>query len=246
MAWLRILGAFAAVVLGILLLRELHPLLVLVIVVSGTWYGVSKLRAEQARDRRTGTELLGLRRSTEDPFGIASYPLQVFARSDEPVVTEVSWGPWQHMNVRVFAAAVRAPNVDGVAPIAGPTTNALAGVFTNLVADVPTVIIEPQVFATLFPRRPTVPRIATGDPAFDDRWTVWTEDPAFAPSILTDDVRAWLLSLGDAWGIELSARIAMIYGRCPEQPDVVAVLEILSGLLRRVPEGLFEPRRPAG
>jgi hypothetical protein len=36
----------------------------------------------------------------------------------------------------------------------------------------------------------------------------------------------------------------MVYGRRPDQPDVVAVLELLGGFLRRMPQDLLEPRPP--
>jgi hypothetical protein len=248
MAWLRWLVVLVGLVLAVLFLRQLPTLLVLLIVVSATWWGISRLRAADRVERRTGTELLGLRRETTDPFGLAAYPVQLFRRADEVVVDEVSWGSWRQIDVRIFGATATVPAVfapgDTPAAADGAKTG-FAGVLTNLGADVPAVVLEPDVLATAFARVPALGRATTGDPAFDARWTVWTDDPSFASAFLSPELRTWLTTLGEEWGFELSARIAMVYGRRPDHPDVVAVLELLAGFLRRIPQDLLEPRPPA-
>lgn len=233
MAWLRILGAFAALILAVLLLRQLPALVVLAVVGGATWYGTRLIRRDHRAAQRTGVELLGLERETSDRFGIAGYPLQLFTRSEGATVDEVAWGPWRGLDVRVFSGGVRAP---AVLETAGEGRTPVAGVLTSLTSEVPSLVIEPQAFATMFERPPALARVETFDDAFDATWSVWSRDEAFARSILADGVRSWLVSLGDAWGVELSARIAMVYGRRPERADVVAVLEILAGFLRRVPD----------
>jgi hypothetical protein len=245
MAWLRLLGAFVALVVVVLLLQRLPTLVVLVLVVAGTWWAASKLRASERKEqRRTGTEWLGLERATDDRFGIAAFPVQLFRRADEMVVDETSWGTWRGLDVRVFGATAAVPDVMGVTPEATQRVG-FAGVLTNLAADVPPVVLEPQVLATAFARAPALGRVTTGDPAFDSRWTVWTDDAGFGRSLVGPELRTWLTDIGDEWGFELSARIAMVYGRRPDQPDVVDVLELLAGLLRRVPQDLVEHLPPA-
>ena len=246
MAWLRLLGAFVALVLVVLVLRQLPTLVVLVLMVAGTWWVASRLRAEARKERRTGTELLGLERAEDDRFGIVSFPLQLFRRVDEVVVDETAWGTWRGVDVRVFGATAALPDVFGtVSATKAPVTAGFAGVLTNLAVEVPPVVLEPQVLSTAFARVPALGRATIGDAAFDARWTVWTDDPAFAASLLDPELRTWLDGVGDEWGFELSARIAMVYGRRPEQPDVVAVLHLLAGLLRRVPQDLLEHPPPA-
>jgi hypothetical protein len=249
MAWVRLLVALVVLVLAVLFLRQLPTFIVLVLVVSGTWWGISRLRAADRIERRTGTELLGLRRETSDPFGLVAYPVQLFRRSDQMAVDEVSWGSWRQIDVRIFGATAIAPVVlapaDASVAAAGRAKTGFAGVLTNLGSDVPAVVLEPEVLATAFARVPALGRATTGDGAFDARWTVWTDDPSFASALLTPELRTWLTTLGEEWGFELSARIALVYGRRPDHPDVVAVLELLAGFLRRMPQDLLEPRPPA-
>jgi hypothetical protein len=244
MAWLRVLAVLAAVVVLTLVLRQLPALVVLVIVIAGSWALVRRLRADQTRDRRTGAELLGLRRETSDPFGIAGYPLQMFGRSDAAAVDDVAWGPWRGLEVRAFGASMRAPVVPGTSPPSPPNTS-IAAVLTNIGEDAPAVVVEPQAFATMFERPPSLARATTGDRAFDAVWSVYCDDAGFARALLDEGMRRWLLDLGDTWGVELSARIAMVYTRASERPDVVSVLDVLAGFLRRVPEELLVTRPPA-
>jgi hypothetical protein len=174
--------------------------------------------------------------------------VQLFRRADEMVVDEVSWGAWRQIDVRIFGATATVPAVfapaDASAKAADRAKTGFAGVLTNLAVDVPAVVLEPDVLATAFARIPALGRATTGDAAFDARWTVWTDDPSFASALLSPELRTWLTTLGEEWGFELSARIAMVYGRRPDQPDVVAVLELLGGFLRRMPQDLLEPRPP--
>ena len=244
MAWLRIVAAIAGLVVVVLVLRLLPPLVVLVLVIWGTTWLVRRVRADQASDRRVGAELLGLRRETSDPFGIAGYPLQLFARSDDGVVEDVAWGPWRGLEVRAFGASVRAPAVPGIVAAVPPTTS-IAAALTNIAAEAPPIVLEPEIFATRFERQPSMARVTTGDRAFDAAWTVRCDDAAFAGALLDDAMRRWLLDIGDMWGFELSARIALVFAVASDRPDVVSVLDLLAGFLRRVPDGLLVTRPPA-
>ncbi|HYG72100.1 MAG TPA: hypothetical protein VEC15_07415 [Actinomycetota bacterium] len=244
MAWVRVLGVLASVVVLTLVLRQLPALVVLVVVIGGSWWLVRRVRTEQIRDRRSGAELLGLRRETSDPFGIAGYPLQLFGRSEDATVDDVAWGPWRGLEVRAFGASMRAPTVPGTSLTSAPTTS-MAAVLANIAEDAPPIVVEPQVFATMFERPPALAAVTTGDRAFDAVWSVYCDDAGFARALLDDAMRRWLLDLGDTWGVELSARMAMVYAPASERPDVVSVLEILAGFLRRVPEDLLVTRPPA-
>jgi hypothetical protein len=244
MAWLRIAAALAGLVVAVLLLRVLPPIVVLLAVIAVSWLVARRMRASVRRDVRTGTEVLGLRRETSDPFGLASFPLQVFSRSEDVSIDEVAWGTWRGMEVRAFGATALAP---GTTPDGGGASSrtAIAGVLTNVAGDAPSVVIEPEVFATMFPRLPALGRVDLDDDALAASWTVWSDDAAFARSLLSEPMRAWLRSLGDAWAVEVSDRIALVYGRRPERADVVAVLELLGELVRLLPEDPSTPSRPA-
>jgi hypothetical protein len=98
---------------------------------------------------------------------------------------------------------------------------------------------------TVFERPPALQPVEVGDPAFDDVWSVWASDPAFARTLLGEQVRAWLGSLRERWAIEVTARLAMVYGPQPEHPDVFEVLETLREFLDRLPQDLRSSSPPA-
>ena len=237
--WVRVVGAFAAIVIAAFFLRLLPPLLVLALLIAGFWYASHRLRTAERAARPVGAELLGLKRETADPFGLLGYPLQLFSRSGEPAIDELVWGRWRGLEVRVFGLSLRAPSLSADAV----GRSSVAGALTTLGRTVPSVVAEPQAFVTAFERAPELERVAVGDDAFDDVWAVWSSDPSFALEVLTPEMRDWLGALGERWGIELGERIAMVYGPTPERADVVAVLEALHELLAHLPAD--HPSSPA-
>jgi hypothetical protein len=236
MKWAYLVGACVAVVLAVVFLKWLPPLVVLALLIGGLWYASHRLRKEEIRQRPAGAELLGLKRETEDPFGLLGYPLQLFSRSGEPSIDELVWGPWRGLEVRIFGVSFRAPSLAATEQRAS-----FAAALTALEAELPSLVVEPQVFQTRFERPPALARITTGDDAFEATWSSWSSEPA-AGELLDPDTRGWLRSLGDRWGFELSGRIAMVYGPRPERPDVIPVLEVLHELAGRA--GAARPSTP--
>ena len=242
--WVRVVAVVVLVVFATLLLKVLPPVLVFGLFVAGLSYGAALFRradrAERAR-RGTGAEILGLRRETSDPFGLVSYPVQLFDRTTDPSIDELVWGTWRGLEVRVFGTSFRAPSLS----TDDETRTSFAGAISTLPADVPSVVIEPQAFVMAFERPPALDRVDVGDPAFDDVWSVWASDPAFARTVVGEEVREWLGALRERWAIELTARLAMIYGPRSEHADVVEVLETLKGFLDRLPQDLRSSSPPA-
>jgi hypothetical protein len=226
MKWAYLVGASVAVVLAVVVLKWLPPLGVLALLIGGLWYASHRLRKEEVRARPAGAELLGLKRETEDPFGLLGYPLQLFSRSDEPAIDELVWGPWRGLEVRVFGVSFRAPSLSGA-----EQRSSFAAALTALDVELPSLLAEPQVFLTRFERPPALARVPTNDDAFEASWSAWSSDPGAARELLDPDAREWLRSLGDRWGVELSGRIAMVYGPRPERADVIPVLEALKELV---------------
>lgn len=239
-AWVRVLGAFAAVVVAAGVLRSLPAAAVLALLVGGFMYANHRLRAAQRAERRTGAELLGLRRETQDPFGLLGYPLALLSRSEEPRIDELAWGRWRNLETRVFVVSMRAPSLPGAE--AGRVSFGCALAFVD--AAFPAFVVEPQVFLTLTERPPGLPHATTGDPRFDTTWSVWSEGEIASRPMVDDDTRAWLGGLGERWGFELRGSIAMVYGPTPERADLVAVLETLRELLDRI--GIVASASPAG
>ena len=206
----------------------------------------ARRRAEGATHRHRAARPASVR--ARRPFRDRVVPVAaVRAAPTRSSSTRSRWGTWRQLEVRVFGATAAAPDVLGMA--ATPTaaarpTAAFAGVLPNLASTCPPSSSSRRCSHGVR-ARPGARAGDDGDVAFDARWTVWTDDPTFASSLLAPELRTWLRPSATHWGFELSARIAMMYGRRPDLPDVVPVLELLAGLLGRVPEDLPEHRPPA-
>jgi hypothetical protein len=238
--WARVLLVLVAAVGGALLLRVVPPLLVLALFIGGVAYINYRFRRAVRQAPRTGAELLGLKRETEDPFGILGYPIALFARGSDPAVDELVWGTWNGLDVRVFAVSLVAPTLPGHPPQRASFACAL----TRLEADLPALVIEPSTFVTRIERAPTTPAVEIDDPRFVAAFHVWSEDPAFARTLLVQDLGDWLGSLDARWGVEVRGRIAMVYGPRPDRPDVVSILEVLKELVDQVPKDVLAAHPP--
>jgi hypothetical protein len=238
--WARVLLVLLVAVGGALLLRVVPPILVLGLFVGGVTYINHRVRRAVRKGPRTGAELLGLKRETEDPFGILGYPIALFARGSEPAIDELVWGTWNGLDVRVFAVSLVAPALPGHPPQRASFACAL----TRLDADLPAVVVEPGTFVTRIERAPTAPPVEIDDARFTAAFHVWSEDPAFARALLDQDLRDWLGSLDPRWGVEVHGRIAMVYGPRPDRPDVVSILEALKDFVGRVPKDVLAAHPP--
>jgi hypothetical protein len=221
---------FAAIVIATLVLKQLPAIVVLVVVFGAFWYGADRFRKAHRVGRPGGAELLGLRRETGDPFSLTSLPVELFTRMSEPSVDELVWGTWRGLDVRVFGLSFDGPTT----PNRAPERERFGVALTNIADDVRATVIEPQLFVTRLARPPALERVETGDAPFDEAWSLWSADAAAARAFANDDVRSWVRTLGEGWGVEANGRVALVYGPAPERPDVVGVLEILLAFATRV------------
>lgn len=238
--WARVLLVLVAAVGGALLLRVVPPLLVLSLFIGSVSYINYRFRRAVRQAPRTGSELLGLKREAEDPFGILGYPIALFTRGSDPAIDELVWGTWNGLDVRVFAVSLLAPTLPGHPPQRASFACALA----RLEADLPGVVIEPGAFVTRIERAPAVPVVEIDDPRFSAAFNVWSEDAAFARDLLIQDLRDWLGSLDSRWAVELHGRIAIVYGPRPDRPDVISILETLKDLLEQMPKDVLAAHPP--
>jgi hypothetical protein len=240
--WTAIVAGFVALVVAAFFLRLLPPIVVLVLFVAGAAYANTRLkRLAKEEVGKTGAEVLGLRRETGDPFGLLAFPLALFSRTTDPGVDELVWGQWRGLDVTVFGLGFDAPSLPG-----STRRTALACALARIDATFPSVIAEPQAMMTSFERAPTFPPVELEDEAFEREWNVWSDDEPFARELLDTDMRDWLGSLGDAWGIEVHEKMAIVYGPRPSRPDVFGVLDALKGLLDHIPSELRATRRSSG
>jgi hypothetical protein len=239
--WSLVAAAFVAAVVAAFFLRALPGIVVLILFVGGGIY-VSTLLKRQAKGevKKTGAEMLGLKREVGDPFGLLAFPLALMARTSEPRIDELVWGPWRGIDVTVFGLSFDAPTLPGTPP----KRSAFACALAKVDAGFPSVVAEPQALLTAFERAPTGTPVEVGDPPFDRAWNVWSEDEGFARELMGPDMRDWLRSLGDGWGMEVHGKIAIVYGRRPGRPDVFAILEALKGLLDHIPTELRSAHPP--
>lgn len=223
---------FLAAVVAVVFLRALPGIVVFVLFVAGAVFGTSRLKRQAKEDvGKTGAEMLGLRRETADPFGLLGFPLALFSRTSHPEITELVWGPWRELDVTVFGLSFDAPSLSN-SPRA---RTVFACALTKVDASFPSVVAEPQSMMTSFERAPTSTHVELDDPGFDHEWNVWSEDDSFARALFDEPMRDWLRSLDDAWAIEVSGSMALVYGPRPTTPDVFGVLEALKGLVEHVP-----------
>jgi hypothetical protein len=234
-------AAFVAVVVAAFFLRALPGIVVLILFVGGGAYVTTLLRRRvKGEVVKTGAEMLGLKREVGDPFGLLAFPLALMARTSEPRVDELVWGPWRGIDVTVFGLTFDAPTLPG----SPPTRSALACALAQVDAGFPSVVAEPQALLTSFERPPAGTRVEVGDPRFDQAWNVWSEDEGFARKLLGPAMRDWLRSLGDRWGMEVQGKMAIVYGLRPDRPDVFVILEALKGVLEHIPAELRAAHPP--
>jgi hypothetical protein len=241
--WTAVVAGFVAVVVAAFFLRLLPAIVVLALFVGGTAYMSNWLkRRAKAEVGKTGAEVLGLKREVGDPFGLLAFPLALFSRTTDPEVDELVWGSWQGIDVTVFGLTFDAPSL----PSSPRRRAAFACALARVDASFPSLVAEPQAMMTSFERAPTFTAVELEDAAFEREWNVWSDDHSFALGLLDPAMRDWLRSLGDAWGIEVHEKIAIVYGLRPARPDVFGVLDALKGLLDHIPSELRASRRSSG
>jgi hypothetical protein len=237
--WPRAIALGLAVIVAALLLKAAHPLIVLAVFVAGFAVAYVRLRRSARPRGQADPGLLGLQRTTTDPFGILGYPLLLLPRTADPTIDEVVWGRWRAIDVHVFALTFDPP------PVAGPpqprTTFSCA--MTGLGDDLRALVVEPRMFGAALSGSPGLEAFEVDDAAFVGAMRAWSADAAFARGVLDPSGREWVRSLEPRWGFEVAGRIAMVYGPRSE-PDVTEILEVLRGLLARLPGQRETPRPP--
>jgi hypothetical protein len=238
--WPRVLAIGAAAILAALLLKLAHPVLVLAVFIAIMLALYVVLRRVRDTERVVGTELLGLRPESADPFRISALPLALLSRTSDPSVADASAGRWRGLDVQTFGLTFRPPPVAGTTP--EPT------VFSCAVADVEVVrgalVAEPRLFRASMPDPPPEPGFETGDETFDGSMSAWSGDDDLATAFLTPAARAWLLSLDLRWGLEIRDGLVAVYGPKPARPDLVSTLEMLRDVIDRLPADLGAARPP--
>jgi len=239
--WPRAVAIGVAVILAALLLKSAPPWAVAAVLAGGFGVAYVVVRRRAKASRRPPTEPSGLQRAPGDPFGILAYPLVLPSRTADPAIEDVIWGRWRAIDVHVFGLAFGAPPVTD-----RPDERIVyACAMTRVGPALPSLVVEPQLFATSLAEPPSLPVVQTGDPAFDEAMRVWASDAAFADALLDPAMRTWLGSVQPGWGVELGGHVAMVYGPKPEEPDVEPVLEVLGGLLAHLPADEGAARPPA-
>ncbi len=237
----RALALGVVVILAALLLKFLPPILVLAVFVGGiTLVYTTGRRRARTPELRDGSDLLGLKRETSDPFGILGYPLALFGRAHDPAIDDLVWGRWRGLEVHSFALSFQPPSPTD--ELASRTTFACA--MATVDEPHPGLVIEPQTFLTRLQVVPPGQAMEVGDAWFDATMNAWCEDEAFATRMLDDPGRAWLRSLDQQWGVEVRGQVALVYGPRPDRPDLIATLETLRSLLELLPNDQGAARPP--
>lgn len=229
--WVRLLLVAAGVIGAALLLKVLPAFLVLALFVLGVaaLARVLKQRSErEAVEGRAGA--LGLRREAHDPFGLRALSLSLFERAPEGAIEGVLWGTWRGVEVRAFDLAFGAA-LPGGASVRRVFSCALGQVGGSM----PAVVVEPRSFLTMLPEPPALDPLEVTGGRFADLFDVRGADAGVARSVLDERVRGWLLGLDEAWGFEVHERAVLVYGPRPDRADAAVALDVLVGLLDRLP-----------
>ncbi|HEX5949382.1 MAG TPA: hypothetical protein VFZ96_00110, partial [Actinomycetota bacterium] len=200
--WVRLLGVFAAVVAAALLLKVLHPLLVLALLIGGVAYANHVLTVKPKRERtRTTAALLGLRAGPDVQAAMSALPFALLERP-RATTSEVMAGPWRGTEVRLFDLETM-PSVDvGVVHTPRRFTCAVA----PLPIETPHLVAEPEAFLTSGPDHADLPAVTVGDGRIDAAYDIRCEQPGFAASFVAGDVARWLLEQDDAVAFETRGR----------------------------------------
>lgn len=228
--WLRLLGLFAGIVLVVLLLKVLHPLIVLAMMIGGIVYLNHVLTVKPKREvSRTTADFLGLEVMPDGPTEILAYP---FALLDRPgaLVRDVMVGPWRGVQVHLFdletTSSMPVPGSDGV--------RRWSCALAPLPFETPHLVAEPHAFLTAEPDRPNLAVCTVESQKLASAFDIRSEDPAFASSFLRDGVADRLLEQEDRIAVETRAHMVLLYGPVMPAKDRDLLLAILHGFLEAV------------
>lgn len=228
--WLRLLGLFAGIVVAVLLLKVLHPLIVLAMLIGGIVYLNHVLTVKPKREgSRTTAELLGLEPMPDGPAEILSYPFALLGRP-RALVRDVMVGPWRGVQVHLFdletTSSMPVPGSDGV--------RRWSCVLAPLPLETPHLVAEPHAFLTAEPDRSDLAVCTVESPRLASALEVRSEDPAFASSFLRDGVADLLLEQEDRIAVETRGRLVLLYGPAIPAKDRDLLLGTLHGFLDAV------------
>jgi|GEM_PF-3286946 len=230
--WQRLLTLFGAVVLAVLVLRVLPGPVVLALFVAGIAVANHMLRRAPKREiSGPAAEVLGLEATAQDPFGIAAYPLSLFDRGSDGRLTDLMYGRWGALDVKVFDYTYTSSvAVEGVLGDRAFTCALTAAPLASR-----HLVVEPEAFLTAGPDHPALPEVTVGSERFDRSYDARCDDPGSAAAILDDGLTSWLLEQGERWGLELHGRLVMLYAPKVLADDRPTVLDALKELLDQIP-----------
>jgi hypothetical protein len=228
--WLRLVGLFAGIVVAVLLLKVLHPLIVLAMLIGGIVYLNHVLTVKPKREgSRTTAELLGLEPMPDGSAEILAYPFALLGRA-HALVRDVMVGPWRGVQVHLFdletTSSMSIPGSDGV--------RRWSCVLAPLPLETPHLVAEPLAFLTAEPDRPNLAVCTVESPRLASAFDVRSEDPAFASAFLRDGVADRLLEQEDRIAVETRSRMVLLYGPAIPAKDRDVLLGTLHGFLDAV------------
>jgi hypothetical protein len=228
-AWARLALGFVAVVVAAVFLKQLPAVIVLSLLVGGLVVMNARLKPRGSREPgAVDARVLGLEYAAEDPFGLVELPLVLFGRGSDPVASDVLSGPWHGLAVRAFDLSLEV-DVPGAGSVRRRLTCAIAPAAAS-----PRFVIEPLWFLLPFP--PDAPETMRPDATeLASAYTVRSDDPAFAASVLDDRLRRWLVGNDERWAFELGGGVLLAYRPTERGGDTFEALETVRAILDRVP-----------
>lgn len=191
---------------------------------------------------------LNMRFAESDPFGLLDEPFALFRMSSASFgeVTNVLWGPWRDLQVRVFDYAYLRTDHDVVR---------LSCAMAAIPGGWPDLTIRPTTTLSSVVGELTGSEIGFESEAFGRAFDVRSEDRRFASALIDARMIEWLLELTPRVGFEIRGSWILAYRAQVWPWELEEVLSVLDGYIDHVPRAVrslypetFPPRpdRPRG
>jgi hypothetical protein len=198
-------------------------------VMIGFFLAVAWLRD---RPRQNAAELearrLGLRFSAKDDAALLDEPFALFRRTRRRYgeLTNVLWGPWHGLEVRVF---------DYEYMISENNWRHLSCAVAAIPGGWPALVIQPETLVTTVADHLALPDIEFELEQFNRMFEVRCEDRKFAGALVDARMIEWLMGRSPLPGFEINGRWILAYRNQVQPWELDAVLGLLESFVERIP-----------
>jgi hypothetical protein len=199
------------------------------------WY----LKQKRIKELAAAATQLGLRFSTEDPFGTLGEPFRLFRKGDGQGVENVMWGSWQEMELRQFDFWYYEESTDSKGN-RSKTYYRFNCVLTPIEAACSDLTIDHENLFTRLADALSFHDIEFESEAFNRAFNVKCSDKKFANDFVDARMIDWLMQHGDGYSFEVCADQLLIAHRRLRPVELTPLLGTAQGFSKAVPRVVFE------